>query len=125
MAEGLSQAEAIALLEDLALRALYMQLHTGAPGAAGNANIAAETDRVAVTWGTPVLVGSAVEMTHTNDLEWLLVAGSERYTHATFHDAASAGSFRVSGLITASAVVVGDNWVLPAGAYIIRYPLAS
>jgi hypothetical protein len=126
MAEGLFQAEAVALLEDLATRALYMRLHIGPPGAAGTSNLAAEDDLVAVTWGTPALVGAAVEMTHTNDLEWPLVEGSEKYTHATFlDDDDGSGVVRLSGLITASAVVVGDNWVLPAGAYIVRWPLAS
>lgn len=125
MAEGLSQLEAIDLLADLATRALYMQLHIGAPGPNGTANIAAETDRKSVTWGTPALVGVAVEMTHTNDLTWPGVAGSEDYTHASFWTLASGGTFRISGLITASPVISGDDWELPVGAYIIRYPLAA
>jgi len=125
MAEGLSQAEAIALLTDLASRALYMKLHTGAPGAAGTANAAIETTRKLLTWDTPALVGSAVEMTHTNDLAWTGVAGSEDYTHVTFWDHVSAGNFRFSGLVTADAVVTSDDFTLPAGAYIVRYTLAS
>ncbi len=125
MAEGLSQAEAIALLTNLATRALYMQLHTGPPGPNGTANVATETDRVAVTWGTPVLVGAAVEMTHTNDLDWVGVAASEQYRYASFWSLVTGGTFRVSGLITADAVTVGNDFTLPAGAYIFRYPLAS
>lgn len=125
MAEGLSQLEAIDLLNSLKTRALHMQLHIGAPGPNGTANIAAEQDRVAVTWGTPALVGTAVELTHTNDLVWPTVAGSERYTHASFHTLNAGGTFRLSGLITASPVVTGDTWTLPSGAYVVRYPLAA
>lgn len=125
MAEGLSQAEAIALLSNLATRATHIKLHIGAPGANGTANPAAETTRKAVTWGTPVLVGSAVEMTHTNALAWTGVAGTEDYTHASFWDNLTAGNFRFSGLITADAVVTGNDFTLPIGAYIVRYVLAS
>ncbi len=125
MAEGYSAAEAIALLEDLASRALYMKLHVGAPGPNGTANAAVETTRVAVTWGTPVLDGLFVVMTHTNALEWVTVDGSEDYSHASFWSQSTGGTFRCSGLITASAVMVGDNWTLPIGAYLMRLPVAS
>lgn len=125
MAEGLSELEAISLLTDLKTRALFMQLHIGAPGPNGTGNPAANTLRKSVTWGTPVLVGSAVEMTHTNELKWTGVGASEDYTHASFWTLVTAGTFRLSGLITASPVISGDDWALPIGAYIVRYPLAS
>jgi hypothetical protein len=125
MAEGLPEVEAIALLSNLATRALFMQLHTGPPGPLGTANIATENDRKAVTWGTPVLVGAAVEMTHSNVLSWPDVAGSEDYTHASFHTLITGGTCRLTGQITASPVVALDDWSLPAGAYIVRWPVAS
>ena len=57
MAEGLASGVANAILDALCRSvawtepaAFYVQLHTGAPGAAGTSNVATETDRQAVTF---------------------------------------------------------------------------
>jgi hypothetical protein len=130
MTVGISSAAAIDHLTDWGATYTYAQLHTGDPGPAGTANVAAETARKSTTWDTPAHNGetgaaAAVEMTHTNDLDWTSVAASEDYTHCTYWTAASAGTFGGSGEITAAPVVVGNNFSLPAETLIVRQPVAG
>lgn len=119
MTVGFAAAEANAILSSF--DGEFVQLHTGDPGAAGTANVAAETDRVALPLGTPA--GGVV----TNDaaLEWSGVGGAEDYTHLSVWTDAVGGTFRFSGLMTANAVSIGDNFVIPVGDFDISIPVAS
>jgi hypothetical protein len=121
MAEGLSATAANALLDSLGSTYSWVQLHTGAPGAAGTANVAAETDRKQVTWGSAA--GGA--KTNTAELSWPAVAATETYTNCTFWTASTAGTFGFSGDITANQVDAGDEFVIAVGDLDVTFPLAS
>lgn len=122
MAVGLSPAVCASLLDALfnqtnytAPTALWMQLHTGDPGAAGTSNVATETDRVDVT--TLFSNSSGNSCTNSGDITWTGVAASEDFTHWSIHSASTAGSFYQSGLVTANAVTINDNFTIPAGDF--------
>ena len=121
MAEGLSTTAANALLSALAATYTWAQLHVGAPGVNGTANVAVETDRIQVTWGSPL--GGV--MSNTNVLTWLGVAGTEDYTNVTLWTAVTLGTFGMSGSITANAVTTGDTFMIPVGELDAAFPIAS
>lgn len=83
----------------------YMQMHVGDPGAAGTANVAAETDRALVTWGA----ASSNAASNTATASYTSVAATETWTHCTFWDASTAGNCGMSGTVTNGAVVLGAN----------------
>lgn len=120
MATGLASATSAALLDALfnqsnytAPTALWLQLHVGEPGANGTANVAAETTRKDVTSAFAPASGGTV--TTNVAVTWTGVAGTEDYTHWTMWSASSAGTFYISGAITANAVTIGDTFTIPAG----------
>lgn len=129
MAEGLSSNRATAILNAIfnntsyAESAIWVQLHTGAPGAAGTANVATETTRKDVTAAFSTAVSNAV----TNDVavSWTSVAGTEDFTHISLWTAVSAGTFILSGTITANSVTAGDNFTLPIGDIDSSFAIAS
>jgi len=77
--------------------ALYIQLHTGDPGAAGTANISAVTTRQAVTFGAAA--SNAIAL--SNSPAFTMTA-TETITHISVHNASSAGTFRWSAALTSS-----------------------
>jgi hypothetical protein len=89
----------------------YIQLHTGAPGTAGTANVATETTRKLVSFGAAA--GGVI----SNDtaIVWTNIAGSQDATHWTLWTAAAAGTFIGSGTITANAYTAGDTYTIPIG----------
>ena len=93
--------------------AVYVKLHTGAPGEDGTANASAETDRVAITFGA----SSNGTITSSNSPEWASWdAGSETISHISLWDASSAGNCLAVGALTSSkAVANGDTFRLPSG----------
>ena len=127
MAEGMSVTTANSILDAIgngdsfSIGAAYLQLHIGAPGAAGTANPAVETTRKLISWGTPA--GGS----YSNDaaMVWTNVAAAEDYTHWTIWTAASGGSFVGSGTVSASAVLMGQTFTIPIGAVVITIPVAS
>ena len=125
-ATGWIQARAAVFLAAEAAAFPWVKLHIGHPGAAMTANAAAETDRLQATWGSVALAsdGHSVELAFTADLEWLSVAGSEDYTHISGWSLVSGGTAGWSGELTADAVVVGNDFRIPAGAYVLRQPIA-
>lgn len=131
MSEGASVATANSVLSagvqgvSYATTGLWVQLHVGAPGSAGTANIATETTRMdaSACFGTAPSGGSI-----TNDATigpWTSVTGSETYTHFTTWSASSGGTFGFSGTVTAAAVTVGDDFDMPAGVATITLPVAA
>lgn len=92
--------------------AVWFKLHTGDPGAAGTANAAGETTRVQGTFAA----ASGGALTNSADLEWLDVSTAETYSHWSAWDDETAGNFLGSDdLATPRAVLVGDNFTIPAG----------
>lgn len=121
MAEGLSTAAANSALDTLAATYPWIKLHTGAPGANGTANAAAETTRKQATWAS----ASAASVATSAQLQWTAVAGSEDFTHYTAWTASTAGSFGFSGTITANPVTAGDTFTLPSGGLTASFTPAS
>lgn len=129
MAEGLSTDIANDFLDCLCRgvawtppAGVWVQLHTGAPGAAGTANVATETDRVQATFGTGASGGA---LANTAPVTWTDVAGSEDYTHFTAWDAATSGAFLFSGSVTANAVTSGNTFTFNTGDLDVSVPVAS
>ena len=90
-----------------------MQLHVGAPGAAGTSNVAANTARRQGTFGAAASGGA---ISNTVDLEWTSVPNAETYTHVSFWSASSGGTFLGDDDLSASAAMqVGDTFRIPAG----------
>jgi len=100
----------------------WVQLHIGAPGAAGTANPATETTRKQATWGT-ASAGSISNI--TNPLTWTSIAGSQDATHFTVWTASTAGTFGFSGTVTANPYTAGDTLTIPVGGLTASVTLAS
>lgn len=95
------------------LPTLWVQLHTGDPGAAGTANVAGNDTRKQVTRGS----ASGGALSNTVALAWTVgeVDTAEDYTHVSLWTASTAGTFQGSGPMTANAVLVGDTFTIPIG----------
>lgn len=100
---------------------LFVQLHVGAPGAAGTSNVAGNTTRKAITFGA----ASGGVSTSTSDENWTNVSTTETYTHFSIWDASSAGNFIGSGTLTANPVTAGDTFDLAIGAVTVALLVAS
>lgn len=119
MATGLASALANSILNSLCRdvawtppAAFYVKLHTADPGAAGTTAAAANTTREAGTFSA----ASGGAITNSADLVWASVPNAETYSHVSFWDAPSAGTFLGSAVLTAAkAVTVGDDFSIPAG----------
>lgn len=121
MAEGLTVAGANAQLDALVALYPWFKLHTGAPGATGANNAAAETTR---KQGSFAAAASATVSTNAQ-LQWTNVAGSEDYTHYSMWTASTAGTCGHTGTVTANAVTAADTFTIASGDLDISYPTAS
>lgn len=119
MATGLAAATANSWLDALCRSvtytepaAFYVKLHTGDPGAAGANNAAGETTRQAVTFSA----ASGGAITNSAAVTWTSVSTSETYSHVSFWDASTAGTFLGSdGLAVSRAVTAGDTFEIAIG----------
>lgn len=100
---------------------LYAQLHTGDPGAAGTSNVAGNTTRKSVSWGT----ASGGVNSNSADLVWTNVSTTETYTDVSLWDASTSGNFLGSGTITANSVTAGDTFTISAGNLTVTLPVAA
>ncbi len=101
--------------------AVYIQLHTAAPGAAGTTAVATEATRKVITHSA----ASGGVLTTDADVTWTNVAGTEDFTHYTLWDASTAGTFLGSGTVTANSVTAGDTFTIPTGSETITLLTAS
>jgi hypothetical protein len=101
---------------------LYVQLHTGAPGAAGTSNVAGNNTRQAVGAFSAPSGGSS---SNSAAINWTSVSTSETYAKVSLWTAASGGSFVASGSITAAAITAGQNFQIPAGGMTVSLPVAG
>lgn len=123
MAEGISTDGANVALDAIVDWFSYVQLHVGAPGAAGTANMAVESTRKYCSAFDPA-AGAATS--NAVDLEWFNVAGNEDYTHFSLWDSDVDGMFGGSGTITADPVTAGDDFTIFVGDLDLSLsPLAS
>ena len=101
---------------------VYAQLHTGAPGAAGTANIAGNNVRQnAGTFNAP----AGGSTTNSAAITWTSVSTAETYSHVTLWSATSGGTFIASGSVSAGAILAGQNFQIPAGGLSVTLPVAS
>lgn len=130
MAAGLSATKANEFLNNLgnagsvtSVTAIYAKLHLGDPGAAGASNPAAETDRVAISFGA----ASAGSMANDAAVTWTNVSNTETVSHVSFWDHATAGVFLGSdALATSRDLVAGDDAEFAIGALTLSItPLAA
>lgn len=93
--------------------AVYIQLHTADPGAAGTANVAGNATRKAVAF----VAAAAGSKASSADVTWTSVSTSETYAYVSLWDASTAGNFLWAGALTASkAVNAGDTFTIPSGS---------
>lgn len=94
---------------------IWIQLHTGDPGAAGTSNVAGNATRKDLTAAMGTAASGAIS--NTSDITWTTgeVDTSEDYTHWSLWTASTAGTFLISGLVTANAVTAGDEFTIPTG----------
>lgn len=108
---GIAAAGANTALDAIRTDTPFIQLHTADPGAAGTANVATETTRKAITFGA----ASGGTMSNTAQIQWTAIAGSQDATFFTIWNAASAGTFKFSGTITANPYTAGDTYTIAIG----------
>jgi hypothetical protein len=111
MATGLAGATAQSLLNTLrgtaySVAAVFVQLHTADPGAAGTTAVSANTTRNTLTWNAATTAGT---MTLSSLAAYTMTA-TETITHISIWSASTAGTFIASGALSASkAVNSGDT----------------
>jgi hypothetical protein len=125
MAVGLSATNANSFLDWLfngtamptAPAGTWIQLHTDDPGAAGTTAVAGNATRKDLR--AAVSAAAAGALTSDVALTWTTgeVDTSEDYTHWSAWSASTAGTFLCSGLMTANAVTVGDEFTIPVGDF--------
>jgi hypothetical protein len=97
--------------------ALYIQLHTADPGAAGTTAVAGNATRKDLRAALATASGGAI----TSDVALTWTAGevdtSEDYTHWSAWDDPTAGTFQASGTVTSNAVVSGNEFSIPVGDF--------
>jgi hypothetical protein len=122
MADGLSAGNANAALGTITGSAVYVQLHTGAPGSAGTSNVSSTTTREAQTWGSAS--GGVISATGTPT--WTNWAGTspETDTDISMWSLATSGVFEFSTLLTVAVVMhTGDSLQLTSQS--VTIPTAS
>jgi hypothetical protein len=92
----------------------HAQLHTGAPGAAGTANVASGVARSALTG-----VGASASGQDVITGSWTIPAAGGPYTHFSLWTAVSAGTFNGDGTLTPAETFAGAgtlNYTITATA---------
>jgi hypothetical protein len=129
MSVGLAAATANGFLDAVfrgiaySVSAVWIKPHIGDPGAAGTSNAAVETTRKQATFGSAAAAGA---IANTTTITWTSVAGAEDWTHFSVWTASTAGTFVLSGLVTANALQIGDDFVIAStGAFTSSLSIAS
>lgn len=119
MATGLATAVANSILDALCRSVawtdpagFFVKLHTADPGSAGTTAAAGNTTRQSVTFSA----ASGGAITNSAAVTWTSVSTTETYTHVSFWDASSGGTFLGSDALNAArAVTAGDTFEIPIG----------
>jgi hypothetical protein len=114
MAANLADYAENAILDGTAMPAtLYVQLHIGAPGEAGTANVATETTRKSMTR----TAGSGGVSTNVEAQTWTSYPAAETVSHITIWSASSAGNCWWQGALTASqTLAIGNTLTIAIGS---------
>ena len=129
MTTGLIAATANAILNALcnntsfAVTALYQQLHTADPGAAGTTAVATETSRKAVSFG----VAATGAISNDAQVQWTGITGSQDASHYSLWDSITpgAGTCYATGVISANAYTAGDTLTFAIGDIDLSFPVAA
>lgn len=115
MAEGMAQAKINNALDTEITGTVWVQLHTGDPGAAGTANVATNNTRASVTFAA----ASGGSKASNADVSWSSVPATETYSAFSLWTASSAGTFLYSGAITSGAVTSGALFKIASGQLVL------
>lgn len=86
---------------------VYLQLHTGDAGEDGTNNLAGETSRQQVTFGS----ASSGSIVSTGTVTWTSLSTAETLSHWSAWDASTAGNCLWTGALSGSATVaIGDTF---------------
>ena len=93
--------------------AVYVKLHTGAPGDAGTSNASSDTLRKLVAWAAPS--GGAIASSAA--VSWTLaLSGGETLSHVSYWDALTGGNCIGNAALSATAAMVnGETFTLSSG----------
>lgn len=119
MSTGWSAAHARDSLDRLIANYPHTQFHVGDPGANGTANVAANTTRVAGSWGAAATAAGATTKANNAEMLWSSVPAAEDYTHFTQWSLGAGGAFGGSGVVTANPVAVGDDAKFAPGTLVL------
>lgn len=86
------------------IAAVWVELHTADPGAAGTTAVAASSTRKQITWNAP----SGGSMTLSSLANFTGVS-TETITHIAYFTAATTGTFLGSGALTTSVPIVNGS----------------
>jgi hypothetical protein len=119
MAVGLAAATLNSWLDALCRSVTYteppefwVKIHLGDPGASGANNAAVETTRKQATFSA----ASSGAITTSGALTWTNVSTTETYSHVSYWDASTAGTFLGSAALASSkAVTAGDTFTIATG----------
>lgn len=93
--------------------AFWVKLHTGDPGAAGASNAATNATRKSASFAAASTNGT---VTTDADITWTSVSTTETYSHISFWDSDSGGTFLGSdALDTSRGVTAGDTFTIATG----------
>lgn len=84
----------------------HVQLHTGAPGTSGTANVASGVTRAALTKGP---AGSPTDRQSTSTASWVIPGAGGPYTHFSLWTAVSGGTFTGDGSLTPQETFAGSG----------------
>ena len=109
-----------ALLDGTALPAtLYIQLHTGNPGANGTANVAAVSTRKSFSR----TAASSGVVTNSTEIQWLNVPATEDITHISIWGSLTLGICWFIDNIVDESIFTGDTVTIVIGALSITFPI--
>jgi hypothetical protein len=119
---GLLTGTAVATNAYTTSGAVFVQLHTAAPGTAGTTGVSVgSTTRVSVTFGTP---SAGVNTMTTSNPQWTNGGTSETITAISIWTASTAGTFLVSGALTTSQAWASGN-ILQLSSLSVTIPTSA
>jgi len=124
VADGVSTTVANSALGNITgTNMAWAQLHTGAPGSAGTANVSSTTARKAVTWASASGASISANGTLPSWTSWAGTNG-EVVTATSYWSASTSGTFGAAITLSASVTMnTGDN--LSLTAITVSMPTAS
>jgi hypothetical protein len=107
-----------------AVTTMFIQLHTGDPGASGTANVSSVTTRPALNFGAASAGSQSAIATLPSWTNWAGTNG-EVVTHISTWGASSAGTFYYSAALTASKTVNTGDTLNLASLTVALTPIAA